>query len=114
MWRQISRKHPHDSPFYDPDKTIGLICEDGFLEAIRSHWAMENNLHWFWICLLEKICPESEKTMPPQIMAVIRHIALNLLQLTKDKMKRQSIKRLRKMAGWDHALLSTIFSQNFS
>ncbi|MEB3703128.1 ISAs1 family transposase [Candidatus Bealeia paramacronuclearis] len=47
-------------------------------------------------------------------MAIIRHMALNLLQLTKDKMKRQSIKRLRKMAGWDDNILSNILTQKFS
>ena len=84
------------------------------LQAIRSHWAIENNLHWVLdMSFGEDMC-RIRKNNAPQIMAVIRHIALNLLQLTKDKMKRQSIKRLRKMTGWDHALLSTIISQNFS
>ena len=54
------------------------------------------------------------KENAPQVMAIIRHIALNLLQLTKDKMKRPSIKKLRKMAGWDDSILSSILSQNFS
>ncbi|MBY0501036.1 MAG: hypothetical protein K2P93_03430 [Alphaproteobacteria bacterium] len=54
------------------------------------------------------------KENAPQVMAIIRHMALNLLQLTKDKMKRQSIKRLRKMAGWDDNILFTIRSQKFS
>ena len=50
----------------------------------------------------------------PQVMAVFRHIALNLLQLTKAKMKGMSIKRLRKVAGWDDETLSLILSQKFS
>jgi hypothetical protein len=54
------------------------------------------------------------KENSPQVMAIIRHMALNLLQLTKDSMKRQSIKRLRKMAGWDDNILSNILSQKFS
>jgi hypothetical protein len=41
-------------------------------------------------------------------------MALNLLPITTDKMKRQSIKRLRKIAGWDYKLLSNILSQKFS
>ena len=51
------------------------------------------------------------KENAPQVMAIIRHMALNLLQLTRDKMKRQSIKRLRKMAGWDDSTLSSILTQ---
>ena len=42
---------------------------------------------------------------------VIHHIALSLLQLKKAKMKLQSIKRLRKMAGWDNAILASIITK---
>ena len=52
--------------------------------------------------------------MKPQVMAIIRHIALNLLQITKNTMKRQSIKGLRKNVGWDDAILTTILTQQFS
>ncbi len=44
-------------------------------------------------------------------MAVIKHMALNLLQLAKAQMKRQSIKRLRKMTGLDNSILSYIVQQ---
>ena len=46
--------------------------------------------------------------------AIIRHIALNLLQSQKSAMKRQSIKRLRKMGGWSDDILSAILAQTFS
>gem|GEM_PF-4215042 len=48
-----------------------------------------------------------------KVMAIIRHMALNLLQLTKDKMIRQSIKRLRRMAGWNDNALSAILLKIF-
>lgn len=84
------------------------------LAAIRSHWAIENNLHWVLDMSFNEDQSRIRKHNAPQIMAIIRHIALNLLQLTKDQMKRQSIKRLRKMAGWNDLTLSTILTQNFS
>ena len=84
------------------------------LEAIRIHWAIENNLHWVLDMSFGEDMSRIRKNNSPQIMTVIRHIALNLLQLTKDKMKRQSIKRLRKMSEWDHSLLSAILTQKFS
>jgi hypothetical protein len=54
------------------------------------------------------------KDNAPQAMAIVRHIALNLIQIFKDKntTKRYSIKRLRKMAGWDNSILMAIVSQN--
>ena len=55
----------------------------------------------------------TRKEKAPQGMAMIRHIALNLLPSQKNSMKRQSIKRLRKMGGWSDAFLSAILSQTF-
>lgn len=84
------------------------------LAAIRHHWAIENNLHWVLDMSFGEDQSRIRKENAPQVMAIVRHMALNLLQLTKDKMKRQSIKRLRKMAGWDDNILSNILSQKFS
>ena len=73
-----------------------------------------HNLHWVLDMSFNEDHSRIRKENAPQVMAVVRHIALNLLQLTKNQMKRQSIKRLRKNAGWDHSILTTILSQNFS
>ena len=42
----------------------------------------------------------------PENMAIIRHTALTMLQ--KAKQKRQSIKRLRKLAGWENSVLELV------
>jgi predicted transposase YbfD/YdcC len=84
------------------------------LAGIRSHWSIENNLHWVLDMSFGEDYSRIRKENAPQIMAIIRHIALNLLQITKNQMKRRSIKRLRKVAGWDDTVLSTILLQKFS
>lgn len=84
------------------------------LSSIRSHWAIENALHWVLDMSFGDDQCRIRKENAPQVMAVIRHMALNLLQLAKAQMKRQSIKRLRKMAGWDNNMLSYILQQKFS
>lgn len=84
------------------------------LAAVRSHWAIENSLHWVLDMSFGEDQSRIRKQNAPQVMAIIRHIALNLLQITKNKMKRQSIKRLRKMAGWDDGILTNIVTQGFS
>jgi predicted transposase YbfD/YdcC len=91
-----------------------VLPPDKILSAIRSHWAIENSLHWVLDMSFGDDSSRIRKDNAPHIMAIIRHMALNLLQLTKDKMKRQSIKRLRKMAGWSHEILSSILTQKFS
>lgn len=109
--RNIKGKIATETRFY-----IASMVErpQKFLSAIRSHWAIENNLHWVLDMSFNEDQSRIRKQNAPQVMAVIRHIALNLLQLTKNQMKRQSIKRLRKNAGWDDTVLTAILSQNFS
>jgi predicted transposase YbfD/YdcC len=86
------------------------------LASIRSHWAIENSLHWVLDMSFGDDQSRIRKENAPQVMAVIRHIALNLLQLTKRnaEMPRISIKALRKLAGWSDNALSLILQQNFS
>jgi len=84
------------------------------LQKIRSHWAIENALHWVLDMSFGEDQSRIRKDNAPQVMAIIRHMALNLLQLTKAQMKRQSVRRLRKMAGWDNGILKTILTQDFS
>ena len=47
----------------------------------------------------------------PENMAIIKHTALNMIR--KVQGKRQSIKGLRKSAGWNNALLDRILQQKF-
>ena len=91
-----------------------LAPADKILASIRSHWAIENSLHWVLDMSFGEDQSRIRKHNAPQVMAVFRHIALNLLQLTKAKMKGMSIKRLRKVAGWNDETLSLILSQKFS
>ena len=85
---------------------------DRLLQAIRSHWGIENSLHWILDMSFGEDQSRIRKHNAPHNMAVLRHVALNLLQ--KAKTKRQSIKRLRKMAGWDDQILEHILQQKLS
>jgi predicted transposase YbfD/YdcC len=109
--REIKGKSTMETRYY-----ISSLKEpaEKILKKIRSHWAIENSLHWVLDLSFGDDQSRIRKDNAPQVMAIIRHMALNLLQLTKAQMKRQSIKRLRKMAGWDNGILRTILTQNFS
>ena len=76
-----------------------------FADAARSHWAIENNLHW----TLDVTFNEDQSRLRighgAKNMAVIRHFALNLVRQVADK---QSIKRRRKRASWDPKYLLEI------
>ena len=46
-------------------------------------------------------------------MALVRHIALNMLNNAKNQYKNVGIKALRKKAGWGKKTLRSILSQAF-
>jgi predicted transposase YbfD/YdcC len=76
------------------------------LANTRSHWMIENGLHWTLDMSFGEDACRIRKGNAPLAVAIIRHVALNLLQAAKQK--RQSIKRLRKKAGWDDSTLKKI------
>ena len=79
------------------------------LTAIRQHWGIENSLHWILDMSFNEDYSRIRKENAPQVMAIIRHIALNLLQ--RYKPKRQSIKGLRKICSWDDSTLTQVVSK---
>jgi predicted transposase YbfD/YdcC len=77
-----------------------------FAHAVRGHWGIENSLHW----VLDVVFKEDENRTraghAQENLAIIRHIALNLIK--QEKTKKGSIKGRRKCAGWDNNYLLTI------
>lgn len=84
------------------------------LSAVRKHWAIENSLHWLLDMSFGDDQSRIRKENAPENIAVCRHIALNMIQKFKTRYRRQSIKRIRKMAGWDDNILASIISTHFS
>lgn len=90
---------------------------DKVLKAIRSHWAIENSLHWVLDMSFNEDYSRIRKENAPHVMAIFRHIALNLLQTakkTQETFKRQSIVGLRKLCGWDEQKLDLVIAQKIS
>jgi predicted transposase YbfD/YdcC len=74
-------------------------------EAVRSHWAIENSLHWVLDVTFADDQSRLRKGHGAKNMAVVRHFAINLARAVKDK---KSIKLRRKRAGWDPEYLTAI------
>lgn len=87
------------------------------LKNIRSHWAIENSLHWVLDMTFHDDASRIRKDNAPQIMAILRHLVLNALQLYRaslPKSEKISIKGLRKMCAWDPSLTEKVVSRLFS
>jgi predicted transposase YbfD/YdcC len=74
-----------------------------FAGACRKHWGIENSLHWCLdIAFREDEC-RIRKGFASENLAIVRHIALNLLK--KEKTNRKGIKAKRLLSGWDNDYL---------
>jgi predicted transposase YbfD/YdcC len=82
-----------------------VLSAEAFGVAVRSHWAIENNLHWTLDVTFNEDQSRLRAGHGAKNMAVVRHFALNLLRQAADK---RSIKRRRKRASWDPQYLLQI------
>lgn len=74
-------------------------------QAIRAHWGVENQLHWVLDVVFGEDASQVGVDHGAQNLAVLRHIALNLLKQHPAKL---SIKSKRNKAGWDDSFLREI------
>jgi predicted transposase YbfD/YdcC len=76
------------------------------LNAKRTHWHIENRLHWVLDVTFREDDCRIRKGNAPQNMAVLRHMALNLLR--QEQSTKCSIRSKRLKAGWDESYLVRI------
>jgi len=74
--------------------------------AVRAHWAIENNLHWVLDMAFSEDNNRTRSGYSASNLAIIRHIALNLIK--KEKTAKVGVKNKRLKAGWDNDYLLKI------
>lgn len=81
------------------------------LEAVRKHWSIENELHWILDVAMNEDHSRVRKDHAPENLAVLRHIALNLLK--QEKTARGGIHAKQLQAAWkEDYLLKVLASGN--
>jgi predicted transposase YbfD/YdcC len=110
-------------------KTLGMVCSErqvgdevptgqvrffitslsldvaAFAQAVRSHWAIENNLHWVLDVSYREDENRSRKDHTAENLAWIRRLTVSLLAQDDTKV---GVRCKRKMAGWDDEYLLKI------
>lgn len=80
-----------------------------FAHAVRAHWGIENRLHWVLDVVFHDDLVRLRTDNGPHNMALVRHIAMNLVRSPKDK---HSLKVRRKLANLNPDYLETLIRQN--
>jgi predicted transposase YbfD/YdcC len=84
------------------------MTPERFGEVVRAHWGVENSLHWVLDVTMNEDQARNRLDNGPNNLAVLRHMALNILNAEKSKIsKRRKIKR----AGWSNAFLANLLAQ---
>jgi predicted transposase YbfD/YdcC len=86
------------------------LAAERFAQTVRGHWGIENQLHWVLDVGFRE--DESRGTLghSAENLAVIRHIAVNLI--TMEKSAKVGTRAKRKKAGWDDQYLFKILAQS--
>lgn len=102
---RYQQKVSHDIAYY-----ISSLTNDAqrILEATRHHWAIENSFHWVLDVTFREDDSRIRRGDSPQNMAVLRHLALNIL---KQDMSKSSIRQKRFRAGLDDSFMLQLLSQ---
>ena len=74
-------------------------------DLVRTHWGIENQVHWVLDVVFHEDASRIRNGHAPQNMAVIRHMALNLLRQEPSK---GSLKSKRFRAALDDAYLARV------
>ena len=77
-----------------------------FGAAVRRHWEIENNLHWVLDVAFREDASRVRKDNAAENVAMLRHVALNLLKA--DKTTKAGVQTRRKKAGWSENYLARL------
>jgi predicted transposase YbfD/YdcC len=80
-----------------------------FGRAVRTHWSIENHLHWTLDVVFRDDLARLRTDHAPENMAIIKHMASNLLHAAKPNI---SLKNRRKLAGWSPNYLVDLIKGN--
>jgi predicted transposase YbfD/YdcC len=73
-----------------------------FAAAVRSHWGIENSLHWVMDVVFHDDLMRLHSGHGAANMATVRHVIVNIIRNIKDK---HSLKVRRKACGWNDEYL---------
>jgi predicted transposase YbfD/YdcC len=103
--REINGKTEQETRFY----LTSLVMIAALLgPLVRSHWAIENSLHWVMDMTFRDDECRVRTEHAPANFTTIKHMAHNLLRTAASK---DSLRLRRKVAAWDDEFLATLIAR---
>ncbi len=93
--RETAGKTTFESAYY---LLSAPLTPERFNEVVRSHWGVENRLHWRLDVVMNEDQDRSRLGNGPHNLAVLRHMALNVMQKDGEK---GSLRGKFKRASWE-------------
>lgn len=100
-----NNKTEHERRYY---LSSARLDAQTFAHAVRTHWHVENRLHWVLDVVFHDDLARLRTGNGPQNMAVVKHMAMNLVRHPKDQ---HSLKVRRKLANLNPHYLETLIRQ---
>ena len=100
--RRVSEKTSEETHYYISSLPLSAGAQH-LAHAVRSHWAVENELHWSLDVSFREDASRVRRDEGPANLACLRRLALT--QLKRETSLKASINSKRLRAGWDMAYL---------
>ena len=100
--RQVGKKTSDETHYYLSSLPLSAGAQS-VAKAIRSHWAVENELHWSLDVSFREDACKVRRDEGPANLACLRRLALT--QLKRETSLKASLKSKRCRAGWDPAYM---------
>lgn len=98
--REMGSQRTVERRYYLSSLPLGVAT---FARAVRSHWGIENKLHWTLDVGFREDQSRVRTGYAAENLATLRRLALNLLKL--EKTKKRGIRGKMLNASWDHPYL---------
>jgi len=98
--REVGGKSTTERRYFLSSLELGI---ETFARAARSHWGVENKLHWVMDVCFREDQSRARAGYAAENLATLRRLALNLLK--REKTKKRGIKGKQLNAGWNNEYL---------